>query len=343
MHLEFTHPWFLLLLPLPVLLFLWRRRVRRAGLRYPTVSLLEGIPRARLPHIAGESLRFLAVVAAVLALSGPRTPDLKTRLPVEGIAIVFVLDTSGSMQESTFVWDAGSLPISRAEAARRAFRLFVAGGDGPDGTHFDGRSTERGTDAVGLVTFSNWPHPVCPPTLNHSVLLTILDGVPKPTARDTGTNVGDAIAEGVIRLDQVSARRKVLILLSDGEHNIDLSDTARQPLKPRQAASLAANLGIPIYTIDAGGEPTAANMEARMAGRQINQQVAEMTNGRSFTANDGQQLLEVCKQIDDMERQPIVGFVYRRYHEYYPWLALGAVACAALAFFLEQTVWRRVP
>jgi Ca-activated chloride channel family protein len=310
------------------------------------VTLLDGIPRARLPRWFGEAARLLAVTTAILALSGPRTPDLKTRLPAEGIAIMFVLDTSGSMQETTFVWDSLSNPISRAEAARRSLRLFVAGGDGPDGTHFDSRSTERGTDAVGLISFTNWPQPVCPPTLNHSVFLDILDHVPPPTARDTGTNVGDAIAEGILRLDKTSARRKVLVLLSDGEHNVDLGDKDRQPLKPRQAASLAANLGIVIYTIDAGGDPPANDPEAaknRLAGREINRAVAEMTGGKAFNANDGPQLLEVCQQIDAMERQEIASPVYRRYHEYYPWLALVAVLVAATAFGLEYTVWRRVP
>lgn len=346
MHLEFAEPWFLLLQPVPFALWLWRRYSRRAALRYPAVGLLDGIPRARMPRVAGEVMRLAAMVCAVLALSGPRTPDLKTRLPTEGIAIVFVLDTSGSMEDANFVWDTHSAPISRREAAKRAFKLFVAGGDGPDGVHFDGRSTERGTDAIGLVTFSNWPHPVCPPTLNHSVLLAILENVRPASARDTATNVGDAIAEGTTRLLHTTAKRKVLVLLSDGEHNVDLADPDRQALKPRQAASLAANLGIPIYTIDAGGDPPADNADVakqRLAGREINQQVAEMTGGKSFTANDGSQLLEVCRQIDEMERQPIVGFVYRRYHEYYPWLALLAVGLATLAFGLEQTVWRRVP
>ena len=67
-------------------------------------------PRARFPRIVGEVLRLLAVTAAILALAGPRTPDLKTRLPADGIAILFVLDTSGSMEEPTFIWDAGSSP-----------------------------------------------------------------------------------------------------------------------------------------------------------------------------------------------------------------------------------------
>jgi Ca-activated chloride channel family protein len=224
--------------------------------------------------------------------------------------------------------------------------LFVTGGDGPDGTHFDGRSTERGTDSIGLITFSNWPHPVCPPTLNHSVLLNILDNIHPPTGRDTGTNIGDAIAEGLIRLDRSPLKRKVLILLSDGEHNVDLADPERNPLKPRQAATLAANLEIPIYTIDAGGDPPLNDPEAaknRLAGRAVNQTIAEMTNGRSFVANDGTQLLDVCRQIDTLERQATVSPVYRRYHEFYPWLALIAIGLASVTFIMEQTVWRRIP
>jgi Ca-activated chloride channel family protein len=345
LNLEFATPWLRLLLPVPIALWLWRRWAKRAALRYPAIGLLEGIPSARLPRIGGELLRLAVILCATLALAGPRSPDLKTRLPTEGIAIVFCLDTSGSMEEP-FVWDASSPPISRREAAKRAFRLFVAGGDGPDGLHFDGRSTDRGTDAIGLVTFANWPQPVCPPTTNHSVLLNILNDVKPASARDTATNVGDAIAEGTDRLIHTEAKRKVLILLSDGEHNVDLADPARQPLRPRQAASIAANLGIPIYTIDTGGDPPANNPDVakqRIAGRQINEDVANMTGGKSFTANDGPQLLDVCRQIDAMERQPIVSSVYRRYHEYYPWLALAAVALATLAFGLDQTVWRRVP
>ncbi|HVK13896.1 MAG TPA: VWA domain-containing protein [Gemmataceae bacterium] len=346
MAVEFAEPAFLWLLPVVVLLGLWRWRSRPAALRVPTLSLFNGIPRARGPRIVGEVFRLTAVTAVILALAGPRTPDLKTRIPAEGIAIVFVLDTSGSMQDATFLWDGTSAPVSRAEAARRAFRLFIAGGDGPDGVHFDGRSTERGTDAVGLVTFTNLPHPVCPPTLNHSVLLNILDRVPPPTARDTGTNIGDALVEGIQRLDKSGGKTKVLILLSDGEHNIDFDDEGRQPLKPRPAASLAANLGVKIYTIDTGGDPPADDPDAaqrRLDGRAVNERIAEMTGGKAFAANDGGQLLDVCRQIDGLERQAVMAPVYRRYHEYQPWLALVAAGLAALAYLLEQTVWRRVP
>ena len=294
----------------------------------------------------GAILRALAVFSLVVALAGPRLPDLKTRLPTESIAIMIVMDASGSMEQESFVWQPGSSNISRREAANRSFRLFVAGGAAPDGTHFEGRSTKRGTDAIGLVAFANWPQTLCPPTLNHSVLLHILDDYRRP--RDDGSNHGDAIAEGLIRLEKAVAQRKVLILLSDGEYWYpDLADPTRKPLKPRQAAQLAANLGIPIYVIDTGGEVPAdakpTEIEQRENGRQINKAVADLTGGIVFNANDGRELLNVCKTIDGLERQPILSHSYRRYWELYPWFVGAVLGCLLLVAILEQTRWRRIP
>ncbi|MCE9533035.1 MAG: VWA domain-containing protein [Planctomycetes bacterium] len=265
----------------------------------------------------------------------------------ESIAIMIVLDTSGSMlQEGTFEWQAGSPKVSRHEASKRAFRLFVAGGEGPDGTRFDGRSTERGTDAIGLVTFEMWPQTLSPPTLNHTVLLHLLDHAAPGT--DEGSNIGDAIAEGLIRLEKTSPPRKVMILLSDGElEYTGFVDEDRKPLKPRQAAQLAAKLGIPIYVIDTGGDlpPDAksADIERRQDARAINQAVADLSGGRLFSANDGKKLLEVCRTIDKLERQPIPTHAFRRYHELYPWFVGAALGLLLVLVLLEQTIWRRFP
>ena len=138
-----------------------------------------------------------------------------------------------------------------------------------------------------------------------------------------------------------------MILLSDGEHNFSQNLPDRDPpLKPRQAAQLAANLGIPIYTIDAGGNPDELDKdekEQRLAGRLINQQVAEMTGGRFFTADDGKELLEVYRQIDRLERQEILSFVYRRYFDHDTWFIGAALLMWMSLLFLEKSLWRRWP
>lgn len=348
--LQFTNQFFLWLLPLVPIVFFGSLRRRRAALRFADTRYLAGLPhrRPRRIEIIEAGLRAIAIFSVITALSGPRLPDLRTRLPTESIAIMLVLDVSGSMETESFLWQEGSPRISRREAAKRAFQLFVAGGNAPDGTQFPGRSTERGTDEIGLVTFTNWPQPVCPPTLNHSVLLHILNDSRPASIREEGSNIGDGIAQGLILLEQVTTHRKVLILFSDGElQYTDPIDPDRKPMKPRQAAQLAANLGIPIYVIDTGGDlPSSASLEdlrQREDGRQMNEAVAALTGGRSLTANNGLELLEVCRTIDSLERQPILSNVFRRYFELYSWFAGAALGILTFLMIMGQTRWRKLP
>lgn len=341
----FDGPAYLVLLQLaPALAWWWMRR-RRVALRHSNLESFDSLPvgRARRSRAIAAALRGGALFFLVLALAGPQVPDRTTRLPTEGIAIAFALDVSGSMGERDFRPVAGNEPVTRLDAARRAFALFLEGGAAPDGTKFDGRRN----DQVGLVAFAAWPHTECPLTLNHSVLLAILGTLePKGAGLDAGTNIGDAIAEGLIRLKTAADRRRVLILLSDGEHNAT-GDGPDAPFAPRQAAQLAANLGIAIYAIDCGGEPKPdAGTEARQqreSGRAALKTVAEITGGRYFAANNGPELLEVYREIDRLERGPIISFLYRRYHRFGTFCAAAALACLALAIAADRLVWRSLP
>src|SRR5262249_19673047 len=145
---------------------------------------------------------------------------------------------------------------------------------------------------------------------------------------ESRTNIGDALAWGLYRLKAAGGRRKVLVLLTDGGHNVYDKET----LMPRQAAQLAGNLGVPIYTIDAGSDappkgpdPADGTSAAdRLNAKKIRQEVAGMTKGHYFQANDTKALLEVCGQIDRLERREIESFQYRRYAEAHAWFGLAA-------------------
>src|SRR2546421_5686455 len=128
--LEFRYPELLLLgLALPPLGWWWVAR-RRGALRHPTVALLTDLPQGRgeIAFWSGVVLRLLALGCLVLAAAGPRWPDLKTRIQTEGIAIVMLVDVSGSMATKDFEWHGKA--ISRLDAVKKAFHLFVAGGEG---------------------------------------------------------------------------------------------------------------------------------------------------------------------------------------------------------------------
>jgi Ca-activated chloride channel homolog len=341
---DFAQPLFLALAAaVPLVLWLWLRR-RRPVIRLPAADGLADLPsgRSRLVRWSRTGLRALGLVSLILALAGPRWPDRRTRINTEGIAIAMVLDTSGSMAEPDFRW--GSEPVTRLEAAKRALRLFVAGGEGPDGAALDGRPD----DLISVVTFATRPERLCPLTLSHQVLLGMLEQEqPRSLPTESQTNIGDALAWGLLQLNSGGSRRKVIILLSDGEHNVP-----PPALKPRQAAQLAANLHVPVYAIDAGGdvpagdaapEPGAESAADRIQGQQSLQAVAKLTSGKYFRARDSATLLQVCREIDRLEKEPIESFQYRRYYDVYPWLGWLALAALGGIVLLENTVWQRIP
>src|SRR5437868_4660040 len=90
----FGHPWFLTLLLLVLPLVWWWSRRRRRALRYPADILLAGLPAGRSQvALWGEWLgRGLGLALLIVALAGPRWPDLHSRAPAEGIAIEMVVD-----------------------------------------------------------------------------------------------------------------------------------------------------------------------------------------------------------------------------------------------------------
>jgi Ca-activated chloride channel homolog len=342
---SFAHSDFLWLTPLAAVVTWWWARRPRAAVRFSDVSLFAGM-RGRKAWRAvwgGAALRGLACLAVVLACAGPRQPDLKTRIPANGIAIDMIVDVSGSMGDQDFVWANGTPLISRLEAARRAFKLFVEGGESPDGTTFE----PRPSDSIGLVELAAVPESTCPLTLNHSVLLQKVNELKPKADVNAGTNIGDAIAEAVIRLDAaIGNKRKVIVLLSDGQH-IQSKDGPDAMHKPREAAQLAANLGFPIYTIDCGGIlPATAGQDAlaeREAGKETMQAVAAITNGRSFSANSGAEFLAAYKEISQIEKSTVESFQYRRFYEFYPWCAAAAIVFLLTAHVLDRTRWRVVP
>ncbi len=62
---------------------------------------------------------------------------------------------------------------------------------------------------------------------------------------ELATAIGDGVALGVDRLRGAKAKSKVLILLTDGDNNAGVID-------PREAATIAHESGIKIYSIGIG-------------------------------------------------------------------------------------------
>jgi Ca-activated chloride channel family protein len=281
-----------------------------------------------LPTIARGIVGSLIVLAA----AGPRWPDPASRIATQGIAIELVLDVSGSMGEPDF--PGPKHPSSRLDASRAVIHHFVRGGRLDNGTVLEGRPD----DLIGLVTFASWPETRCPLTLSHETLLTLLDGEqPRRVPTESQTNIGDAVAWGLHGLESAPTRRKVVILLSDGEHNVPAP-----ALTPGQAGRLAAALHTPVYAIDASGRPADESDKSAKAAQAL-ENLARLSGARYFRAGTASALAEIYREIDQLERADIKSFVPRGYRDCYPWVGLAALLLCTLTRFVEQTLWRRIP
>ena len=100
---------------------------------------------------------------------------------------------------------AEDLRPNRIEAAKEVAIQFISG---------------RPNDNIGLTLFAGEAFTQCPMTVDHAVLLNLLNGMRVDMAQngmiEDGTAIGMGIANALTRLKDSKAKSKVIILLTDG-------------------------------------------------------------------------------------------------------------------------------
>jgi Ca-activated chloride channel family protein len=289
-------------------------------------------------------LRGAAILLLIIALARPQTADAHVRTHSEGISIQLVIDNSYSMRTTDY--DRGEEPISRLDAVKYAVRLFVAGGE----HELSGRPDDR----IGIITFARDPDVICPATLDHAAVLDALEHI--RLAPPVGTNIGDALAWALDRLRHDPAKEKVIIMLSDGSHNV------KEGMTPLDAAKLAANLKVRVYTIGAVGnrfgrprQPDLADLVRQVQGRRVRtgsedsvdeptmQKIADLTGGKYFRATDTNGLTSIYQEIDRLEKTQMEQTVRFAQREWFLAALTPAVVLLALEQLLAATRLLRVP
>ena len=338
---EFREPLLLWLSPLAALIFFYARRgfgsVRFSSLRLvPTETRRTW--RTRLDFVP-DLLIAGAALAFVVALAGPRTSDARSKIRREGIAIMMVVDTSGSMRALDLSEEDDEK--TRLQAVLGVFEDFVSGANDLSG---------RPNDAIGLVSFARFADTRSPLTLDHDSLLTIADGLTIVTDRnEDGTAIGEGLGLAVERLRKSKASSRVAIVLTDGVNNSGEES-------PTGAAQLAKEEGVKVYTIGAGTNGLApVRVQDPFTGREVLRQmpveidektlqdIAEKTGGRYFRATDAAALRDVYKEIDALERTELTEERFLRYREHFQLAVSLAILLAMLSWLLRASVFRRVP
>ncbi len=341
---QLANPYALVLLLLIPLLWWRQHRQRPVAIAYPTVQTWAEVPRSSMSWLrrAMPYLRLVALVLGILALARPQQGLQAAKVYSEGIAIVMVVDISGSM--SALDLQLRGEPRNRLDVVKHTFHNFVSGTESLVG---DGGG--RDGDLIGMVTFARYADSVSPLTLDHDTLLSLLDEIAIVSLQEEdGTAIGEAIAIGVDRLRDATAQSRVMILLTDGANNAGETE-------PQQAARIAKALGIKIYTIGTGTRGIAPvpvrTRDGRTEMRQMRvfideatlKEIASLTEGQYFRATDSATLASIYREIDRLEKSANVAEHYQQYAERFAWFALPALALLLVEVILINTRLRTIP
>jgi Ca-activated chloride channel family protein len=369
---RFAWPWAFWLLVIPAVIAAWalvrRFGAHRPGVVYSSGTRLDGIRPTLRQRLAGLPLllRLAVLSLLIVAFARPQHELGRTKTSTEGIAMQLVIDRSGSMDEPM---DYDGRRVRRIDVVKDVASEFLIG----NGDDLKGREG----DLVGMIAFASYADTIAPLTQSPELVAELLEPVDVARLRtESGTAIGDALALALARLkraeeeigaaqreleaeagvdapasgsgesnasdrDTFTIKGKAVILLTDGENNAG-------SIQPMQAAALARDWGIRVYTIGIGEGrsmvlggmrvPVGGGADARTLSA-----IADATGGKFWAASDAAALREVYAEIDRLETTRIETQQLTDYQEAFTPFAVAALALLALEVFFRTAVLRRAP
>ncbi len=272
-------------------------------------------------------IKLLIFSAIIFTLARPTIPEKYSKVKEKGVDIILAIDVSTSMRAIDFK------PENRLYAAKKEAKDFIS---------------NRPTDRIGLVIFGGESYTQCPLTIDHNILNKLLEKIKTGMVED-GTAIGMGLASALNRLRESKAKSKVIILLTDGRNNAGKMD-------PITTANLAKDLGIKIYPIGVGKEGSSRiPIDHPIYGRQYIVQQLDIDlktlnkiakiSGTKYArrAKNPEQLKEVMKQIDKLEKTEISEKVHYRYFDLYFYFVYVILFFIILDVIVSRIIFKRLP
>lgn len=328
---SFDWPQFFWLIPLPLVWLLARVKIQhQPPIVIPSDWYTSAAARQSernsqlLPWLFSLSMWTLLLTAAAV----PRWQGDAMELPSSGRDLMLAVDISGSMETPDMVFN--DQQANRLQVVKAVVSEFV----------------ERRTgDRLGLILFGTHAYLQAPLTFDRTTVGQLLQEAQLGFAGEK-TAIGDAIGLAIKRLRERPASSRVLILLTDG------ANTAGA-ITPAQAATLAQQAGLKIYTIGLGADQLIQPglFGSQFGSRVVNpsqdldeqslQDIAEKTGGRYFRARNPQELDTIYTLLDTLEPNEHDREVFRPTRTLTHW-PLALLLALLLVKLLGQSVnhWR---
>lgn len=329
--LQLAWPFALALLPLP---WLVRRLLPSAD---ESAMGTVFMPRAE-PLTAGETRKqqtrsrhlpllmlWILWLLFLAALTRPQWLGDAIEIPETGRSLMLALDVSGSMETPDL--DQNQSQRSRLSVVKDIASDFIE---------------KRQGDRIGLILFGSQAYLQTPLTFDRQTTQQYLsEAMIGIAGRETA--IGDAIGLAVKRLRDTPNEKAVLILMTDG------ANTAGS-ISPKQAADLAAQTAIKIYTIGVGANqmrvqgffgPETVNPSSDLDEETLTY-IAETTGGRYFRATNVDALRRIYALLDKLEPVTSGSTTVRPVSELYFWPLGIAWGTTLIWAFVALHINRRV-
>lgn len=317
--LTLAHAWLFVLLPLPWLVhrMLPVHHERKAAVRVPFLKRLSSVSglqpgtnvvvaRRPISQWLMLGLAWLLIVVAIARpqwLGEPITKDLPMR------DLLVAVDLSGSMEATDFTDNEGN-NVDRLTAVKQVLDTFFERRDG---------------DRVGLILFGSAAFVQVPFTEDLDVVRELL-GEAQIRMLGPRTMLGDAMGLAINLFERSEVDERVLIVLTDGNDTGSL-------VPPERAAEIARDNGVTVHTI-AIGDPAAAGEQA--LDEKTLENIAGITGGGYFHADDRQELESIYAHLDDINPRQVETQSYRPITDLYHWpLAAALLITLSYIMYLE--------
>ncbi|GAB6260662.1 VWA domain-containing protein [Photobacterium sp. CCB-ST2H9] len=316
---EFIWWWAFALLPLPWFVYRFTRPVKPvSAITLPVLPGDSGIKPKRRWSAVVTCLCWLCLIAAV---ARPVWFGEPVQIQPEHRDMLLAVDLSGSMSIEDMADSQGNA-IDRLTAVKHVVSDFISNRQG---------------DRLGLVLFANHAYLQTPLTFD---LSTVQQQLKRAVLGLIGqsTAIGEGLGIATKTFIHGETPQRVIILLSDGANTSGV-------IHPMEAAKLAAENQVKIYTVGIGAEEMV--QRGLFGNRIVNPsqdldektltQIATLTGGQYFRARNPQELAEIYQTINELEPVSSASQTWRPREELFRFPLAGALFLSVLL----AVNWRR--
>ncbi len=300
----FEYPLVFLLIPLFMICARWCK-ARSEALLFPHLDIF--IESSGKSSIWMFILKWLAIIASVVALASPVIEDKMEVENKEGYSIALALDASGSMRYGFGRTLPGIGAQNKFDVSIEMAGEFIR---------------KRKNDQIGLVVFGNFAYVAAPLTYDKNILEQIMGGLSFGIAGSSATVINDALFQSAKLFKNSKAKTKIVILLTDGE-------TRGDHVPFDVAMRLAQKYGVKVYTIGIGNSGEFNEDYLKL--------ISYKTDGQFFSASNKNALQEIYEKIDRLEKSKIKSqkYIKKSYFYEYP-LFLAFLSLLLYTFLLNK-------